>query len=121
MEKREKGFQAEKAAAAHLKAQGLRIRQANFYCRAGEIDLIAIDRDELVFVEVRARRHGALVDGAASISGRKKQRLIRAARFFLHRHGLDDCFCRFDVVAVSIAANGQQHFQWIRNAFDATT
>lgn len=121
MERRERGFQAERAAAAYLREQGLSIREANFSCRAGEIDLIALDRDCLVFVEVRARQHDALVDGAASISVRKKQRLIRAARFFLHRHGLDDCFCRFDVIAVSLEAGGQQTFQWIRNAFEATT
>jgi len=121
MGRRELGFHAERAAAAYLKEQGLTIREANFSCRAGEIDLIALDRDCLVFVEVRARRRGALVDGAESIGARKKRRLIGAARFFLHRNGLNDCFCRFDVIAVSLESNDQQHFQWIRNAFDATT
>ncbi|TDT37891.1 putative endonuclease [Halospina denitrificans] len=121
MDRRERGFHAERAAASYLRDQGLIIREANFSCRAGEIDLIAIDGDCLVFVEVRARRRGALVDGAESISARKKLRLIRAARFFLHRHGLNDCFCRFDVIAVSLESNSQEHFQWIRNAFDATT
>lgn len=121
MERRETGFHAERAAAAYLVEQGLTIREANFSCRAGEIDLIALDQDCLVFVEVRARRRGALVDGAESISARKRLRLIRAARFFLHRHGLDQCFCRFDVIAVSLGGSGQQNFQWIKNAFDATT
>lgn len=121
MERRERGFYAERAAAAYLREQGIMIRDANFSCRAGEIDLIAVDGDYLVFVEVRARQRGALVDGAESISTRKKRRLTRAAQFFLHRHGLDECLCRFDVIAVSLENKGQQHFQWIKNAFDATT
>lgn len=120
MGRRERGFQAEQAAASYLEEQGLVIRDANFNCRAGEIDLVAMDGEALVFVEVRARRQGALVDGAESVSGRKKHRLIRAARFFLHRHGLHDSPCRFDVMAVTLHNDGRRDFQWIRNAFDAT-
>lgn len=120
MQRRERGFHAEHAAANYLREQGLVIRNNNFSCRAGEIDLIALDGESLVFVEVRARQQGALVDGAESISGRKKQRLIRAARFFLHRHGLHDSICRFDVIAITLHNDGHQDFQWIRNAFDAT-
>ena len=121
MERRTIGFKAERAASGFLRDQGLIIREANFSCRAGEIDLIAMEGDCLVFVEVRARQRGDLVDGAESISASKKRRLIRAARFFLHRHGLDECFCRFDVIAVRLERSGQHHFQWIKNAFDATT
>lgn len=120
MQSKARGYHAERAAARYLETQGLRIHTSNFSCRAGEIDLIAVEDDSLVFVEVRARRTGSLVDGVDSVSGNKQKRLIRAARFYLHRHGLNECFCRFDLVAVTIQPSNHYDFEWIRNAFDAT-
>lgn len=120
MDRQEQGRSAEAAAAAFLESRGVRILERNFNCRAGEIDLIGHDGESLAFVEVRARREGALVDGLASVDGRKRHKLIRAARFYLHRYGLDDCFCRFDMVAVTITGDSDYSLEWIPNAFDAT-
>lgn len=121
MRSKARGYHAEQAAAQYLEQQGLRIQASNFSCRAGEIDLIAVEDDSLVFVEVRARRTGSLVNGADSVNGTKQRRLIRAARFYLHRHALNESFCRFDLVAVRIQSSGDYEFEWIRNAFDATS
>ena len=120
MQKKARGHHAEQAAARYLKEQGLSIHSSNFTCRAGEIDLVAQDGDSLVFVEVRARRTGALVGSADSVGVTKRKRLIRAARFYLHRYALNDCFCRFDLVAVEIQFDHHYRFEWIRNAFDTT-
>lgn len=120
MDRRRQGQEAELAAADYLESGGMRIVERNFNCRAGEIDLIGHDGDSLAFIEVRARREAALVDGAASVDERKRRKLIRAARFYLHRYGLDNCVCRFDMIAVTITETRGYEFEWITNAFDAT-
>lgn len=109
----------ESEAESFLRGKGLTTRERNFQCRCGEIDLVMNDGISLVFVEVRYRadnRHGTGLD---TITRKKRQRLERAARFFLARNpGLSQNPCRFDVISV---ANGQpdSRFTWIRNAFDA--
>ena len=120
MDQRNQGRDAETAAADFLESKGMRILERNFNCRAGEIDLIGHDGESLAFIEVRARKEGALVDGLASVDERKQRKLIRAARFYLHRYGLDNCFCRFDMIAVTIIPGNDYRFEWIPNAFDAT-
>ncbi|XOZ33493.1 YraN family protein [Halomonadaceae bacterium KBTZ08] len=120
MDRRRQGQDAERAAADYLESEGMRILERNFTCRAGEIDLIGDDGDSLAFIEVRARREAALVDGATSVDERKQRKLIRAARFYLHRYGLDNCFCRFDMIGVTITEAHGYQFEWITNAFDAT-
>ena len=120
MQTRERGSQSEEAAAQYLISQGMKVLERNFHCRTGEIDLIGRDRDSLVFVEVRSRRPGALVDGVESVNFRKQRRLIAAARFYLHRYGLHDFPCRFDVIGVTHCPENGYDFDWIPNAFNDT-
>lgn len=120
MERRIKGQKAEQAATDYLQKQGLTLVQRNFYCRQGELDLIMKEQSTLVFVEVRSRRVGALVSAAESVTWRKQQRLIAAARFYLHRYGGYQRPCRFDVVCVSASASEQAEIHWIQDAFDAS-
>lgn len=110
------GEAAETLARRRLEAAGLRLRHANFRARRGEIDLVMEARDgQIVFVEVRYRARRDYGGGAASVDARKRQRLIHAARAYLHCHGLDERPARFDVVAV----DGSDRIQWIEAAFDA--
>ncbi len=116
---RKTGEQFEHLATRWLQARGLRPLQSNFRCRAGEIDLIAVDGNSLVFVEVRARSNPRFASAAASVDRRKQQRLLRAAQFFLQRHPhLAQMPCRFDVVAIEPRQSPAQHgIRWIRGAF----
>ncbi len=118
------GDAAEERALAWLQARGLKLVQRNYRvafgpsARGGEIDLIMRDRDgTLVFVEVRARAASAQGQGhggaAASVGGRKQQRLIRAAQHYLLRLPVLPP-CRFDVVAID--GDG---IEWLQAAFDA--
>lgn len=111
-----RGDAAEAAALAHLQAAGLALVARNYRTPGrggGEIDLVMRERDgTLVFVEVR-QRSGASHGGAgASITARKQQRIVFAARYFLARLGRVPP-CRFDVVLV------QERIEWLRGAFDA--
>ncbi len=112
-ERQRLGDDAEEAACRYLRRQGLRIlaRQVGF--RRGEIDIVARDGEELVFVEVRSRGAGGLA--AASVDAGKRARLRRAAQLYLLReHGDRWPACRFDVVLQE-----EGTIRWLRAAFGA--
>jgi len=108
------GGDAEERAANLLARHGLVVVERNYRTRLGEIDLVAREGDTLVFVEVRARGADRFGGALASITPRKRRRIVAAARQFLMRFGKVPP-CRFDVVAVD---SGDA--QWIRGAFDAS-
>jgi putative endonuclease len=115
------GSAAEQAAQQWLRGQGLRSVAQNFRCRCGEIDLVMLDREQLVFIEVRLRSRSDYGSAAESVTGRKQQRLIRAAQLFLLANPRwSRAPCRFDVLAASApGADGAFEWQWLRNAFYA--
>jgi putative endonuclease len=112
--KQRAGAEAEEAAAHHLAENGCALIARNARFPDGEVDLIARERDVLVFVEVRMRRSVAFGGAAASVDRFKQKRLARAAqRWLLANYGDHWPACRFDVVCV--AADGT--IEWIRDAF----
>jgi putative endonuclease len=97
----------ERVAAAHLEAKGYRIVDRKFRVIEAEIDLVARDGDELVFVEVRTRRGGAAGAAALSVVGRKAAQLRRAAAWYIEQHPeLADEPMRIDVVTVELRRDG---------------
>jgi putative endonuclease len=108
------GKRAEDLAARFLEARGLTILTRNFRCRGGEIDLVCRDGPALVFVEVRLRRNANYGGAAASITARKQQRIILAARHYLAANAGADVECRFDCVLLGGDANA---IEWERDAF----
>lgn len=114
------GEGSEKRALEYLLAQGLRKIAGNFRCRMGEIDLIMLDRECLVFVEVRYRRKNRFATAAASVDGLKQRKILRAAAAFLSRNPrFRDAPVRFDVVALDAASDDQCTLQWLKDAFRA--
>jgi putative endonuclease len=107
------GKRAEALVADYLQARGLRLIERNYSCRLGEIDLILADGPVLVFVEVRLRRGAEFGGAAASVTARKRQRILSAARHYLS--GKRETDCRFDVVALDALA--MDRIEWIKNAF----
>ena len=79
------GKDAERQALEHLQNQGLRLLAQNWLCKRGELDLVMLDGDTVVFVEVRYRKNTQWGGALASIDGRKQQKLIFAAQYFLQR------------------------------------
>ena len=117
--RRIRGDAVEDAALAHLQARGLRLLSRNASARVGEIDLVMIDGDAVVFVEVRYRAGGAFGGGAASVDAGKRRRLVHAAQAFLQRHPPHaEAPCRFDVVAAS-GDPASPALEWLKDAFRA--
>ncbi len=113
--KRTVGNEKEQIAAEYLKAAGYVILASNFFSRHGEIDLIALDKEVLVFVEVKFRRD--LISGSPfeAVDLRKTRNITKAARYYMYKHQIsEDTPCRFDVVGIV-----GDEITLIQNAFDA--
>ena len=95
------GARGEAAAARYLKRRGYKIVARGDRLKPGEIDLVAVDRQTVVFVEVKTRESSAAGHPAEAVDAAKQRRLTRAALAYLKRHGLLECPARFDVVAVT--------------------
>jgi putative endonuclease len=113
------GRAGEEAAARYLGARGFRILERRYRTRAGEIDLIAEEGRDLVFIEVKARSSFSCGRPAEAVDHRKRSRLVRAAQVYLQRRGGPDRPCRFDVVEVVEPAGGDRRISLIRAAFEA--
>jgi putative endonuclease len=111
------GDRGERAAARYLRRRGLRIVTRGYHTPWGEIDLVARERDVLVFAEVKTRRRGT---PAEAVTQEKQRRLTLAALHFLRRHNLLEQRSRFDVVAIVWADDGRSpRIEHFRDAFEA--
>lgn len=113
-----KGRSGEEEAARFLAASGVRILDRNFRCPSGEIDLIAKDGQSIVFVEVRTRGSSTFGPPEGSVTGPKRNRIARAAQWYLKDRGLLGSPARFDVVAIRWRGE-KPEINWIVNAFEA--
>ena len=113
-DKQRQGQGCEERALQHLVGHGLKLVEANYHCKSGEIDLILRDGDALVFVEVRQRASRSHGGAAASIGPAKSRRIVRAAQTYLQRFARMPA-CRIDVVAFDGAA-----IDWLRDAIQVS-
>lgn len=100
------GNAAEQVALHYLQRQGLQLLERNYHSRYGEIDLIMLERDCVVFVEVRARKSNAWHCASESVDWRKQQKIIKTAQCYLQNYAIyADNDCRFDVIAIDYRAD----------------
>jgi putative endonuclease len=90
----------EALAALFLRLKGYRIEARNWRCPLGELDIVAWDRDTLVFVEVKARSGTSAGTPEEAVDPRKRARLVQLAQAYLARCRGPTPPCRFDVIAV---------------------
>ncbi len=112
------GQWGEKRCGRFLKKKGLKILTRNFSCNSGEIDLVMVDADRsIVFVEVRTRVDENFATAEASITSKKKARLLKTARYFLAKHNIEDRPFRFDIVTIVLGQTGRTQIRHYKNAF----
>lgn len=109
------GEWGEKRACAYLKWHGYGITETNFRCRQGEIDIIAENRDYLVFVEVKLRKNADFAEAREFVHEAKQRRIISAAQIWLSRHETEKQ-PRFDVI--EIYTEGKTVINHLENAFE---
>ncbi len=114
------GNLGERYAERFLRKKGLIIVEQGYSDEMGEIDLIAVDKRTIVFVEVKTRRSDIAGSPAEAVDQQKQEKIVRTALSYLKRHQLHDCRSRFDVISIVWAENSQSaqltHFE---NAFEA--
>ena len=106
----------ENAAADYLRKQHYKIIGANFSCRFGEIDLIAENRESIVFVEVKTRKSAGFAEAREFVTASKQRRLTATAELWLAKNPTEKQ-PRFDVVEVYCEDGIVKSIQHIENAF----
>ena len=112
------GRWGEKRCERFLRDKGLRTLARNYSCKLGELDLVMVAADgTMVVVEVRTRADESFGPAEATITPTKRQRLVRAARFFLTAERIEDRPLRFDVVTLILCRSGKAQIRHYENAF----
>ncbi|MBR5388228.1 MAG: YraN family protein [Clostridia bacterium] len=106
------GKVGEKKAADYLKKKGYKILERNYKNPFGEIDIIARDGEYTVFTEVKTRTTDDFGAGSEAVDNKRRQRYVRAAKFYLSYKGEINSPARFDVIEIQ---NGE--INHIINAF----
>jgi len=111
------GKEGEKIAAEYLKKNGYQIIEINYRCPIGEIDIIAQENNDLVFVEVKTRKSIELGYPEQAVGMKKQKKMSQLALWYLQKRKIVDTNARFDVVAITLIPE-KNEVKLIQNAFD---
>ena len=113
MNKRHIGTQYEILAAEFLEKKGLQILESNFRCKFGEIDIVAKEKNTIVFCEVKYRSSEVMGMPQEAVDFRKRIRICKVADYYRMMHHLGEfCPFRFDVISIQ-----KNRISWMPNAF----
>ena len=99
------GNYGEKRACKYLEQKGYHIIQKNFSSYKGEIDIIAKDKDEFVFFEVKTRRSKKYGMPVESVNTRKMKHIIESSKYYIYKNFLEREKIRYDIIEVYIIKN----------------
>ena len=112
------GRSGEDIASKYLEDNGYEIIARNFYCKQGEIDIVAKDKNELVFVEVKTRTNEIYGRPVDAITPYKQKHLIKSIEYFLYKYKLENVFIRIDVIEVYAENENKYEINHIKNAIE---
>ena len=115
------GARGEERAAKHLESLGYTIVERNYRCRHGEIDIIARENGDLVFVEVKSRRNTSFGYPSEAVDSRKQRKLALSGEQYLIDRDLGEIDCRFDIAEVYFINGSPVKVEVVRGAFSADT
>lgn len=118
-ESKEFGATGEQMAARYLVDKGYVIIEHNHHNRHKEVDIIALDQGELVFVEVKTRSSDYFMQPEEAVNHQKRQNLIRVANQYIRYHKRSEP-ARFDVIAI-VKNDKETRIKHIKNAFNIFT
>jgi putative endonuclease len=119
MNRKDTGALGEKLANAFLKKKGYRILQTNYRCPKGEIDIIALHQDCLVFIEVRTKINLEFGTPEESITHTKMKHLENAAHYYQQSHHPLPSSWQIDVIVIELDANSRcKRLELIENALE---
>ena len=94
------GQYGENIAERYLKNKGYNIIARNFSCKQGELDIIAENKEYVVFVEVKTRSNYLYGKPRDAVGKNKREHMYKVAKYYLHIQGWEERFVRFDVIEV---------------------
>lgn len=103
--KQEIGKEGEDIAVRYLEKRNYLIIERNFRCKQGEIDIIALDKEELVFVEVKTRTNFNFGKPGEAVNNIKKKHMTKAIEYYLYKNYIKDMYIRIDVIEVYMYGN----------------
>lgn len=112
------GMRGEALAVEFLKKKQYEIIEQNWRCRLGEIDIVARDDIELVFCEVKTRRAESTQVALVNITESKREKMIRAAQYYLDEYDLDEAIWRIDAIGIAIPRNGEAIIDHVEDVLD---
>ena len=112
------GKKGEDFAECYLKKKGFKTLFRNFKTELGEIDLISLDQETVVFVEVKTSSSMEFGSPEARVNHRKQRQIIKVAQSFLKMQCKTNTDCRFDVISVLLNANREPSIEHFENAFE---
>lgn len=115
--KRDIGKEGENIAANYLIEKGFEIIERNYQYGHGEIDIVAIDKDYLVFVEVKTRLNLEYGEPEYAINPKKIKQIKKMAELYLFDKEIEEASCRFDVVAILFQDESNPKINYYENAF----
>ena len=104
MTNRDAGLMCEQKVSEYLIKKGMTILERNFYCREGEIDIVARDGEYIVFVEVKARKNMLFGSPCEAVTYKKQRKIIMAAQMYLQKSDTESAL-RFDVIEIIYSAS----------------
>lgn len=114
---KQSGNFAEEIAENYLAKNNVTLLSKNFHCRFGEIDLIALEQDILIFVEVRYRKNEHVLSAIETIDQRKCNKIVTTSEYYLNKHKKYQSYqCRYDVITLTGEID-KPVVEWIKNAF----
>lgn len=116
-ERKRLGERGEDAAASYLERAGMTVVERNWRCKAGEIDIVAIEGDALVLVEVKTRRTVAKGTPEDAVTPAKQRKYKRLAESYLQQAGLAEASVRFDVISLLVIAEDRALLRHHRAAY----
>lgn len=117
MNTRAVGKYAEDKAIEFIQKSGKHLVVRNYVTPYGEADAVFTDKEQYVFVEIKARRNSVYGLPAQAVTKSKQKRYLHIAQFFFSKQGVDNYSVRFDVAEVYITC-GEPVINYIENAFD---
>jgi len=112
------GNQGEQIAQRFLLEKGYTIRDIQWRCKMGEIDIVAFHQGSLIFVEVKTCRGTQPEIAFANLTPKKRKRLIAAAYAYLSSHNIEEIAWQIDAIGIAISGNDKPIIEHVEDAFD---
>lgn len=112
------GKKGEEMAAFYLQKKGFQILARNYRQKTGEVDIIAMEKQTLVFVEVKTRTNTRFGQPFEAVTLKKQAQLSRIALDYMSRNKLLDQAARFDVISILIPKDRTAEIEHLRNCFE---